>query len=371
MPPTLLRLVPGLVLAALAVCSPVASQAAPTAAPTATAPAALATAAVHTTAQAALAGYEGVVEALRQTVLAAQVPGAVVELRVRPGDRVAAGQVLARIDARAADQTAAAGDAQVVAARAALDAAQREFDRQRQLFQKQYISAAALERAEAQFKAAQAQATGQLAQAEALRTQSGFGVVRAPYAGVVSEVPVSLGDMAMPGRPLVTLYDPAALRVAAAVPQAVALAAASGPVRIELPGVALPAADGGRIVPARVTVLPAFDPATHTAQLRLDLPAGLVGVAPGLFARVWLTTAAPVNGAGSPAATAVARLFVPAVAVVRRAELTAVYVVDDAGRPLLRQVRLGPAQGDHVEVLAGLAANERVAVDPAAASRVR
>ena len=65
-------------------------------------------------------GFDGVVEAVRQTVVAAQTPGAVVELNVKAGDHVKAGQLLLRIDARAADQSAAASDAQVLAARAAL-----------------------------------------------------------------------------------------------------------------------------------------------------------------------------------------------------------------------------------------------------------
>jgi hypothetical protein len=64
-------------------------------------------------------------------------------------------------------------------------------------------------------------------------------------------------------------------------------------------------------------------------------------------------------------------LLVPASAVVRRAELVAVYVVAPGGRPLLRQVRLGSTAGDSVEVLAGVAAGERVALDPQAAARVR
>src|SRR5690349_15733559 len=56
--------------------------------------------------------HEGVVEALRQTAVAAQVAGAVVAIAVRAGEPVRAGQVLMRIDARADDQTAAAGAAQ-------------------------------------------------------------------------------------------------------------------------------------------------------------------------------------------------------------------------------------------------------------------
>ena len=152
--------------------------------------------------------YEGVVEALRQTVVAAQVPGAVVALPVHAGDKVQAGQVLMRIDARAADQTAAAGAAQARAGRAALEASSREFARQQQLFAQGFISQAALDRAEAHFKTAQADASAQLANAGAARTQSDLYVVKAPYGGVVASVSVVLGDMALPGRPLLTLYAP-------------------------------------------------------------------------------------------------------------------------------------------------------------------
>lgn len=324
-------------------------------------PPALATALVTSGGTAEASGFDGVVQAVRQTAVAAQVAGAVVSLHVKAGDVVRPGQVLLRIDARAAEQTAAAGAAQVQAARAAQEAATRDFERQKQLFSKNYISQAALDSAEAQYKAAQAQAAAQLASAGAARTQSGFYVVTAPYAGVVAEVSVVLGDMAMPGRALLTLYDPAALRVSAAVPQAVAARLQPGQgMQVDLPGVATGAATG-RITPVKTQWMPTVDPATHTLELRLDLPPGLAGVTPGMFARAWLPLA------GSPEA----RLYVPARAVVRRAELTAVYVLGSDGRALLRQVRLGRSQGEQVEVLAGVSAGERVVLDPQAAARLR
>lgn len=315
---------------------------------------ALATATVAASALAVASSHDGVVEAVRQTVLAAQVPGAVVALGVKAGDAVHAGQVLLRLDARAAEQNAAAGAAQVLAARAAQEAATKEFERQKQLYQKQYISQAALDRAEAQYKAAQAQAQAQLAAAGAARTESGFYVVKAPYDAVVADVAVVLGDMAMPGRPLLTLYDPKALRVSAAVPQSAAAALAPGAaLQVELPS-------GARVAPLRWQLLPSVDPATHTQELRLELPAG-TAAAPGAFARAWLPAAASAGTA----------LSVPASAVVQRAELSAVYVVGADGRPLLRQVRVGHAQGGRVDVLSGLNAGERVALDPQAAARVR
>jgi multidrug efflux system membrane fusion protein len=308
--------------------------------------------------------FDGTVEAVRQTVVAAQVPGAVVAIEVKAGDTVRAGQLLARIDARAAEQTAAASDAQVAATRANLEVARKELERQRQLFQKEYISRAALDRAEAQYAATRAQVDALSAQAGAARTQSGLHLVRAPYAGVVADVPVALGDMAMPGRALLTLYDPAALRVTVAVPQGLAargIGAASA--SVELPS---GTAGSDRVAPARATVLPTVDPATHTVQVRLELPAqAAASTRPGAFARAWLVVPSEAGPGARP------RLFVPAPAVVRRAELTGVYVIDAGGRPVLRQVRLGPAAGGEIEVLAGVAAGDRVATDPQAAARIR
>jgi RND family efflux transporter MFP subunit len=321
--------------------------------------------AVFTVAKAGAAGvsvHEGVVEAVRQTVIAPQVPGAITALPVKAGDAVKTGQVLARLDARAAQQAAAAGDAQVSAARAAQEAATREVERQRALHARQYISQAALDRAEAQFKATSAQVAAQLAQAGASHTQSGFYTLTAPYAGVVSEVTVVQGDMAMPGRALMTVHDPAAMRVTAPLPQGVALAlqGSSAPaVRLEIPGLA---ADKSSVTPVRVTVLPAADAVTHTMNVRFDLPAGLA-LAPGMFARVRIEGAPASTGAtqGNP--------LVPASAVVRRAELAGVYVLGEDGRPMLRQVRLGRRQGDNVEVAAGLAGGERIARDAQVAAR--
>lgn len=318
----------------------------------------LKTAVVQSGGAAESAGFDGVVEAVRQTVMAAQVPGAVIALGVKAGDQVREGQMLARIDARAATQNTMASQAQVQAARSALDVATKEYERQKQLYQKQYISQAALERAEAQYNATSAQLKAQLAQAGAAHVQSDFYTVKAPYAGVIADVPVAIGDMAMPGKPLVTMYDPAALRVTASVPQTVvARLEANKPVKIELLGVP---ADRQWLTRPNLQVLPTIDAATHSAEVRVELPSGLKDVAPGMFARVWLQTAE----AGS------ARFYVPASAVVRRAEMTGLYVIDANGRPVLRQVRLGRTQDDTVEVLSGVAAGEHVAVDPQAAARV-
>jgi multidrug efflux system membrane fusion protein len=292
---------------------------------------------------------EGVVEAERQAVLSVPVQGAVVELKLRAGDAVKAGQLILRVDARAAAQGAQAAGAQAEAARATLNLAQRELARQQQLFQQGFISRAALEQAEAQSQATQAQAKAQLAAAGAAQTQTGLHELRAPFDGVLAELPVTLGDLAQPGRPLATVVDPRQLRVTAAVPVALADAALRdrAAVQVELSGTS------SAISPTRIDRLPLVDAASHTVTLRLDLPAG-TAAAPGQFARVRLPQAA-----GSSA------LRVPRSAVLRRGELDAVYVLSAQGKALLRQVRLGPALGTEVEVLAGISAGDRVLTAPA------
>ena len=308
------------------------------------------------------------VEAVRDATLSAQVQGAVISLSAKAGDRVTAGQELARIDARAAQQNAAASAAQVDAARAAQNVATKEYERQKQLFQKQYISQAALDRAEAQWRASQSQVQALVAQAGAATTQSGFYVIKAPFAGVVGHVPATLGDMAMPGKPLLTVYDPSLMRVTAHVGQQQAATlrdGGTGELQVDIPGVS-----ASRIaVPAsKVQVLPTVDAQSHTVQVRVELPTSVVGVAPGMFARLWLDAG---KGTTSPTAAAVGPLLVPASVVVRRAEMTGVYVLDGQGRPLLRQVRLGRPAGDMVEVLSGVRAGDRIALQPQAAAKVR
>lgn len=305
---------------------------------------------------------DAVVEAVRQTTLSAQVPGVIVSMRVKAGDSVKAGQELLRIDARSARQNIVASDAQVEAAQSALNVATKDYERQRQLFQKQYISQSALDRAQAQWQAAQAQVKALQAQAGVAKTQSDFFAINAPYAGVISEVLVTLGDMAMPGRALVTMHDPSELRVTAAVPQSVIAGLSDTSVfEFELPGLA-----SGMLRPTRVQVLPVVDAATHTAQVRLGLPSDIKGVAPGAFARIWL----PLG----PARGAIAKgehFYVPASAVVRRSEMTGLYVVNPEGLALLRQVRLGSTKGDLVEVLSGVSKGDKLVLNPQAAARVR
>ena len=289
---------------------------------------------------------EAVVEAVRQSTVAAQISGRIVELRFDVGDYVKKGEVIVRIDERAAAQALAASEAQVRQAEAALRNARAEYERARQLVAQKFLSQAALERAESEYKVAQERVSALIAGAGQAATERGFATVVAPYSGIVSARHVELGEMATAGKPLMTGFDPATLRVSATVPQAqVAAIQAGAKARIELPSV------GRWIEASSVTVIPSADPRTHTTQVRIALPSEVRGIYPGIYARAHFVTGR------KPA------LLVSRAAVIRRSELTAVYVVADTVR--LRQVRLGTA-GDEsaVEVLAGLKPGERVALEP-------
>jgi RND family efflux transporter MFP subunit len=290
---------------------------------------------------------EAVVEAVRQSTVAAQIAGRIVELRFDVGDYVKKGEVIARIDERAASQAVAASEAQVRQAEAALRNARAEFERSRQLVAQKFLSQAALDKAEAEYKAAQARVTALLAGAGQAQTERSFATIFAPYSGLVSARHVELGEMAVPGKPLMTGFDPGTLRVTATVPQAqIAAIQAGAKARVEVPSSA-------RWVEAtQLTVIPAADPRTHTTQVRLGLPADVRGIYPGIYARAHFVT-------GRTAA-----LLVPRAAVLQRSEVTAVYVIPESGAPQLRQIRLGTAGDEHaVEVLAGLRPGERVALE--------
>ena len=173
--------------------------------------------------------------------------------------------------------------------------------------------------------------------------------ITAPFAGVVGATHVELGDMAQPGRQLVTVFDPeGSARDGDAAAGALAKAKLDAPVAIELPGARRDGAgDAGDRDPARRRA------DAHRPGFASTCPA-TDGVLPGQFARACFVT-------GTTRALAVP----PASALLKRGEVTAVYVVDRDGRACC--ARCAPASrvaGGMVEILAGLAGGERIAQNP-------
>lgn len=277
---------------------------------------------------------EATVEAVRQATVATQVSGRILGVRVDAGQRVSQGELLMTIDAREAAGSDAAAKAALVQARAA-------YERTRNLHAQKFVSQAALDQAEAAWKAAQGAAVSSGAGLS-------HGTVTSPIAGVVAQRLVEPGEMATPGKPLLTIFDPKGMRVIANLPQyKLAELKKTTRARIEFP-------ETGRWIDVqRIEILPTVDTRSHTATARLYLPDNIEGVTPGAYARAHFTVGQAK------------KMTVPPTAVLRRGEVTAVYVLDDKGAAKLRQVRLGEAvAGGELEVLAGVSSGERVSLNP-------
>jgi RND family efflux transporter MFP subunit len=300
---------------------------------------------------------DGSLQAVQHSVLSAQASGRVAQLLVKAGDPVRKGQALAVIDDRATQAGVSQSQASVAQAEAELANAQANEARVRDLHAQGFVAKAALEIAQAQLKGAQAGA----AAARAGQTQSslaqGFTRVSAPFDGVVMQTHIEAGALAMPGTAIVTVYAPQPMRAEVHVPASFqAQAVAAQRVEVQLPGT------DTWVKPSNVYNARAADAVSQTVLWRMALnPSDTAAQVPGRSLKVRFV--------GASNDSAVERLVVPSSAVLRRGELTAVYVVSEPaqGRAqfVLRAVRVGPSTADgQVTVLTGLRAGERLALDP-------
>ncbi|MEB3330067.1 MAG: efflux RND transporter periplasmic adaptor subunit [Candidatus Sericytochromatia bacterium] len=306
----------------------------------------------------------GTVVAGTSAAVGSQLMARVVAVQAREGDRVEAGRVLARLDGQELEATAAAAQASQAAAvasqaqaRARLALAETTLRRMRSLHADGGVTAQHLTEAEAAHREALAAVAAAGRQGEALGagavaagTVRDRATVRAPFAGLVVARQAEDGMLASPGQPLFRL-ERGPYRLDVPVEERLVAALRPG-TRVAVRLEAL-----GRSVQATLArVVPAFDPATRTAVAQLVLPE-VGGLRSGMYGRARL-------GVGRSE-----RLAVPAAAVVRWYQLTNVFVIDAEGHARLRLVRLGEPVGEGREVLAGLAAGERVVLDPPPALR--
>ena len=295
---------------------------------------------------------EGLVEATRQSTVSAQISGRIKEINFDVGDRVNKGQVILRIDERETGQALAGSNAQVLQAQANLQNAKAAYERAKQLLEQKFISQSALDKALADYQVARAQAAASEAGAGQASLAHGYSSVVAPYSGMVAARLVEVGEMVLPGKPMMIGFDPAQMRVVVQVPQHKLAAIGKQPkASVEVPSL------NRWIAAASITVQPLADARTHSTQVRVTLPANVAGVYQGVYPGMFVRAHFVVGKAD--------RLVIPNSAVLHRSEVVAVYVVDAKGGVKLRQVRLGEAAADGaIEVLAGLNPGEQVALDP-------
>ncbi|WP_158558913.1 efflux RND transporter periplasmic adaptor subunit [Rhodoferax lacus] len=310
--------------------------------------------AAQSTANAGSYVLDGVIQAVKQSTVSAQATGRIASFNVKAGDKVHAGQVLASIDDREAQVGIQRAQAQITQADAELRNAKSQMERTRDLQLQGFVSKAAFDTANTQYQSAQAQR--EQAKADALQSVivQGFTRVTAPMDGWVLQTFVQAGDVAAPGTPMLVVYAPQPLRAVVQVPASRSQAVRQAKHTAVMVGSGTSGSNQS-ITPLNRLEVPSSDPVSQTTEWRMDLPAkDAASLLPGQQVRV--SFAVESN-------TTVSRLVVPASAVVRRNELTAVYVVMNQ-HFALRSVRLGDDLGSQgVEVLSGLRAGELVATD--------
>ena len=336
----------------------------------------VATAAVAAVPQTFEAG--GVVTARMTAQMSPRIAAELRELTVQPGDRVRKGQTLAVLDDRdlaanrarahasvaAAQSGTASAGAQRESAEAQLALARANHQRVEQLRARNSATPqeldraiAELQRADAGVRAARArvdEASASLAAAQAAARSAdataSYSTIAAPFDGLVTNRLLEPGNMAAPAIPLLTVETTDGFRLEVQVDAARARAIDVGDaVAIELDGQGEADTLSGRVV----EVARAIDPGTHAFVVKIQLPAG-TDVRSGMFARARFAR-------GERNA-----LVIPESAVVRRGQLSLVFVVDSTRRARMRAMTPGLRSGDSVEVLAGLQPGEAVVVNPPA-----
>lgn len=293
----------------------------------------------------------GAVESARRTAVASRILARIEEVRVRAGSEVKEGDVLVVLDARDLEARVREVREALRGARARLQLARAEKGRVDKLIAEGVATQARLDQATSELRVASSEVDRLEQSLNEAETSLSFTQIRSPVSGRVVDRLAEPGDTAVPGTPLLRIYDPSVLRVEAPVRESLAVRLTVGdPLRVEVPSID-ESFDG-----VIDEIVPFAEPGARTLLVKVRLPADGRLFA-GLFARV----AVPSGE--------VERLVLAEGAIERVGQLEFVTVVRPDGSAERRLVTTGPLLGEgRVEVLSGLAAGERVLAPADAAS---
>lgn len=294
-------------------------------------PVAVAVATVETGDIARSVSVSGVVEPLRTVSVSSQLSGTLLEVPAETGDRVAQGQLLARLDAREIE-------AQLRAAEASLELARTAADRARRLRERQVITQAELDAEVAALAAAEAQV-------DQLRTRVSYATIQSPIRGTVTARTVETGDVVGNQTPLFTLADLSVLVVRVGVSELDVVNVGVG----EDVSVSLDAFPDRELTGEVRRIFPAADPQTRLVPVEVALQGRALELArPGFLARATF----PVGALSDV-------LLIPAGALTSGTGNPSVFVLQD-GVARRRSVRTGLSSQGMVQVVDGLSAGETV-----------
>ncbi len=290
------------------------------------------------------AGFPGSVAAVQQIPVASRIMGYVRAINVEAGESVKQGQLLITVDPTDVQGQVEMSGAGLAQAEAALADAKADYDRFGDLYREEAIPKAQWDKIRLQYTVAQQQVNAARAGHTTAEGQMRYAEIRAPFAGIITQRQTSIGALAAPGQPLLTLVNPAHLEVQTQVPEDVFDTLKTG----ESVQMHIESTDVTGKIEALVT---AADPSTHTHLVKIALPSNQ-GVSSGMFAQVNFTT-----GGNSG-------LRIPDSVIVDRAGISGVFVVDSKNIAHFRMIRKGAASNGQTDITAGLTAGERVVDHP-------
>jgi RND family efflux transporter MFP subunit len=283
----------------------------------------------------------GTVQAEQIAAVTSRVVANVVEMRATAGQHVTSGETLVVLDDRDLRHRVQQAQDAVRSAEATLEQAQSDYKRDKPLFDQQVITPYDFEHTQTNLKTAEAN-LHRLQQAEReAEVNLSYAVISSPFTGVVVDKLANVGDLAAPGKPLLTMYEQGRLWLEANVPEELMDRVRLNevlPFRIDATGREM----RGRVV----EIVPSSDPSSRTVLVRVHLEE-TKDILPGMFGRLLI----PMKSEEV--------LAVPASALIRAGQLTMVDVVSE-GRVQRRTVQLGRAIGGEFEVLSGLASGDTV-----------
>jgi RND family efflux transporter MFP subunit len=285
----------------------------------------------------------------REATVRAQVGGSIISLSVDRGQPVRAGAEVARIASRDLDAAMSSAESAVKSAEAVLAVARTEAQRTAALVKGGALAARDVEQAESAVASADAQLAAARARQRSIWQQLDDTSVKAPFSGVVSARPASVGDVVAPGTELFTVIDPSSLRLEALVPSdQIAEVRPGAKVRFTIRGVA------GELVGSVDRLGPVADPITRQVSIFVSIPNTGGRVIAGLFAEGRVETASRRG------------VVVPTSAVDETGVTPVVTIVRD-GKAHVRPVTLGlrQAETERVEIASGVAAGDVLIVGSA------
>lgn len=293
----------------------------------------------------------GGVESARRTAVSSRIMARIEAIPVSAGSEVRAGETLVRLDARELRARVKEAEEGLRAARAQLDLARREAERIESLFEQGVAPQQRLDEVRSRLRVARAEVERRQQTLEEVRAGLSHAEITSPVSGRVVERLAEPGDTAVPGRPILRVYDPSVLRASVPVRESLAVRLSVGDrLQVRVPSL-------GETMEGTIDeIVPFAEPGARTLLVKVRLP-----VRPELYAGLFARVAIPAGERR--------RVLVPQAAVERVGQLAFVTVVPEDGPPARRLITLGPPLApDRIEVLSGLAEGERVAVPPAAAA---